>query len=201
MACLSAHGWVDLGTHPRILVVYIEALIGFSHVFSLVGLLLHITLSRLYPWRALTVRLEGRMCTYTSRTGQGPEEPLIALVQLGGHLVVMSFWWAPPIAMWTKSLEVFFFSKEKNEVGIATRGKNKRCSPGKTSDVCCLTRLECKECHKTVFNSTWLYQIKRAISSKDLEVGNKLSGGNWNLVKLEEWVGIDLIKAILEVTE
>ena len=31
------------------------------------------------------------MYTYTSRTGQGPEEPLIALVQLGGHLVVMSF--------------------------------------------------------------------------------------------------------------
>lgn len=137
------------------------------------------------------------MCTYTSRTGQGPEEPLIALVQLGGHLVVMSFWWAPPIAIWTKSLEGFFFFQEKS-ISIAT-GKNKMLSQVKPVMFAVLQGL-------SVRNATRQCLIPPDLSDKESHqfkgFGQQtFSGGNWNLIKLEEWVGIDLIKAILEVTE
>ena len=141
-ACLSAHGWVDLGTYPGIL-VYIEALIGFNHIFSLVGLLPHVTLSRLHPWRALTGGLEGRM--YTSRTGKGLKSRWLPW---SSSEVT---WWSCPsddLLQQPCGPRVWkgFLPKEKNQVDIATRGKNKRRYPGTTNDICCLTRFECKEC-------------------------------------------------------
>ena len=82
--------WIDLRTHLPESWVNIEALKGFSHIFSPDGLNSTLLSSRLCPWSSSSDGNSGQNVHSKDRV-EG-KESLIAWVQLAGQVVAMSSW-------------------------------------------------------------------------------------------------------------